>query len=70
MLLEFLPMIVLKIIDTLLSDRLLQNFRLATTKFFSNLHQPNQIERFMQISATSLQEQKKSGFSFFKDNKS
>ena len=46
-LLEFLPMVVLKIIDTLFSNRFLQNFRLATTKFFSNLHQPRWTERFI-----------------------
>lgn len=54
-LLEFLPMVVLKIIDALFSDGLLQNFRFATTKFFSNLHQPSWIKKFILISVTSLQ---------------
>ena len=61
-------MVVLKIIDTLFSNRILQNFRLATTEFFSNLHQPRWTERHINFSNTFITE-KKSRLSFFKDNK-
>lgn len=43
------PVVCFEIVNTLFSDRFLQNFRLTATKFFSNLHQPIRIKESLEI---------------------
>lgn len=43
------PVVCFEIVNTLFSDRFLQNFRLTATKFFSNLHQPITIKQTLEI---------------------